>query len=182
MLESRSRHLSRWLRTSVCAIAQQGSATWQRGPSLPEGAGYAHGPLRIRVSGCLYLSEASGQSKSSRSQRIRRYGADSSARTVVFCFAHGDEAGPWPHGEMDAAAINVGTMTRRRARETRARSGAFKKLYALAANIAAPINAKRIRMEMDESQDARGACGMAAGRCVWGGLSMELPVEHGAPG
>ena len=52
----------------------------------------------------------------------------------------------------------------------------FKKLYALAANIAAPINAKRIRMEMDESQDARGACGMAAGRCVWGG------VEHGAPG
>ena len=91
----------------------------------------------------------------------------------------GDDEGPWPHGGMDAAAMDVGTMTRGRARETRAGSGAFKKLYALAANIAAPINAKRIRMEMDESQDARGACGMAAGRCVWGGLSMELPVEHG---
>ena len=88
----------------------------------------------------------------------------------------GDDEGPWPHGGMDAAAMDVGTMTRGRARETRARSGAFKKLYALAANIAAPINAMRIRMEMDESQDARGACGMAAGWCVWWG------VEHGAPG
>ena len=54
--------------------------------------------------------------------------------------------------------------------------GRVKKLYALAAKIAAPINAKRIRMEMDEGQDARGACVVAAGWCVWGG------VEHGAPG
>ena len=37
------------------------------------------------------------------------------------------------------------------------------------AEIAAPIYAKRIRVEMAEGQDARGACVVAAGRCVWGG-------------
>ena len=184
MQESRSSHLSRWLRTSVCAIAQQGSARGSAvrvslGLDMRMGrCGYVY---RIRVSGCLYLSEASDQSKSSRSQRIRRYGADSSARTVVFCFEHtaeprrfllrtrcvtagraarddgivhlrvtnvsklhlcfcctrnthgmgrgprehrGDDEGPWPHGGMDAAAMDVGTMTRGRARETRAQSGA----------------------------------------------------------
>ena len=44
MLESRSRHLSRWLRTSVCAIAQQGSA---RGSAVRVSVG-----LDMRMGGC----------------------------------------------------------------------------------------------------------------------------------
>ena len=75
MLESRSRHLSRWLRTSVCAIAQQGSAGGsEAGSPLGRdmrmgGCGYVYRDACIFLIGIRFRAKL-------QDQRIRRDGAD----------------------------------------------------------------------------------------------------------